>query len=156
MIESNVAGSLDVITIMFGIVFLWSTLVVTFGLLIPRRKVVKADRFLKFAVLVCARNEESVIRLPVKSVYMSSYPKDKLDVIVLADNCTDRTAEIARAAGATVWEKTSPSAGKGDVLKWGMDKVIASGGYDAVAIFDADNIVSAQWFDEPRYQRLPP
>ena len=147
MIESNVAGSLDVITIMFGIVFLWSTLVVTFGLLIPRRKVAKADRFLKFAVLVCARNEESVIRLPVKSVYMSSYPKDKLDVIVLADNCTDRTAEIARAAGATVWEKTSPSAGKGDVLKWGMDKVIASGGYDAVAIFDADNIVSAQWFD---------
>lgn len=147
MIESNVAGSLDVITIMFGIVFLWSTLVVTFGLLIPRRKVAKADRFLKFAVLVCARNEESVIRLPVKSVYMTSYPKDKLDVIVLADNCTDRTAEIARAAGASVWEKTSPSAGKGDVLKWGMDKVIASGGYDAVAIFDADNIVSAQWFD---------
>ena len=147
MIENGVAGSLDVITIMFGIVFLWSTLVVTIGLLIPRRKVAKADRFLKFAVLVCARNEESVIRLPVKSVYMTSYPKDKLEVIVLADNCTDRTAEIARAAGATVWEKTSPSAGKGDVLKWGMDKVIASGGYDAVAIFDADNIVSAQWFD---------
>lgn len=147
MIESNVAGSLDVITVMFGVVFLWSTLLVSLGLLIPRRKTAKADRFLKFAVLICARNEEKVIRLPVKSILMSAYPKDRLDVIVLADNCSDDTAEVARAAGAIVWEKSEPSSGKGDVLKWGVQRVLADGGYDAVAVFDADNIVSAQWFD---------
>ena len=144
MIEGNV---LEVISIILGLVFIWSTLIVTVGLLIPRRKHPVADRRLHFAVLICARNEESVIRLPVKSVFMSPYPKDRYEVIVLADNCTDKTAEVARTAGATVWEKTVPSSGKGDVLAWGVDKVLERGDFDAIAVFDADNIASAQWLD---------
>lgn len=144
MIEGNV---LEVISIILGLVFIWSTLIVTVGLLIPRRKHPVADRRLRFAVLICARNEESVIRLPVKSVFMSPYPKDRYEVIVLADNCTDKTAEVARTAGATVWEKTVPSSGKGDVLAWGVDKVLERGDFDAIAVFDADNIASAQWLD---------
>lgn len=147
MIESRALNIFDFVSLSLGFVFLWSTLVVTVGLLIPRRKRQKPDRFLKFAVLICARNEENVIRLPVKSILMSSYPKDKYEVIVLADNCSDRTAEVARAAGATVWEKTVPSSGKGDVLAWGVDKVLERGDFDAIAVFDADNIASAQWFD---------
>ena len=102
----------------------------------------------RFAVLICARNEERVIRLPVKSVMMSKYPQGAREAIVLADNCTDRTAEIARAAGATVWEKTTPSRGKGDVLAWGIAKVAAAGRYDAVAVFDADNAMSDSWLYE--------
>lgn len=147
MIEGGALNVFDFVSLSLGFVFLWSTLVVTVGLLIPKKKHPKSDRYLKFAVLVCARNEENVIRLPVKSVLMSSYPKDKLEVIVLADNCTDRTAEKARAAGATVWEKTVPSSGKGDVLAWGIDKVLERGDFDAIAVFDADNVASAQWFD---------
>ena len=145
--DSNVVITLELLCCMLGLVFLWSTLVVTVGLLIPRRRHPKSDRKLRFAVLVCARNEERVIRLPVKSVLMTSYPKEYREVIVLADNCTDRTAEVARAAGATVWEKKVPSSGKGDVLKWGLEKVRECGRFDAVAVFDADNIVSKQWFD---------
>jgi len=143
----NVSMTLEALCFVLGIVFLWSTLIVTVGLFIPRRKHPKSERKLRFAVLVCARNEEKVIRLPVKSILMTTYPKDCREVIVLADNCTDRTAEAARAAGATVWEKTTPSAGKGDVLEWGVNKVLERGGFDAVAVFDADNIASAQWFD---------
>ncbi len=149
MIESNSFNGFDYVAIGLGLVFLWSTLVVAVGLLIPRRKHPVADRKLRFAVLICARNEENVIRLPVKSVLMSSYPKDKREVIVVADNCTDKTAEAARAAGATVWEKTEPSSGKGDVLAWAINKVLErSDYYDAIAVFDADNVASAQWFDE--------
>lgn len=147
MIEGQTLNIFDFVSLSLGFVFLWSTLVVTVGLLIPRKKFQKSDRLLKFAVLICARNEENVIRLPVKSVLMSSYPKDKLEVIVLADNCSDKTAEVARAAGATVWEKTEPSSGKGDVLAWGVDKVLDRGDFDAIAVFDADNVASAQWFD---------
>lgn len=143
----NIAMTLDALCFALGIVFLWSTLIVSLGLFIPRRRHPKSDRRLRFAVLICARNEEKVIRLPVKSVLMTSYPKEFREVVVLADNCTDRTAEVARAAGATVWEKTTPSAGKGDVLAWGIDKVLERGDFDAVAVFDADNIASAQWFD---------
>ncbi len=138
---------LDVMCVMLGIVFLWSTVVLVIGLSAKQKPHPKADRKLKFAVLICARNEEKVIKLPVKSVFMSSYPKSAYEVIVLADNCTDGTAKKAREAGATVWEKTVPSSGKGDVLKWGLEKVVAQGGFDAVAVFDADNIASAQWFD---------
>ncbi len=84
---------------------------------------------------------------PVKSILMSKYPAQYREVIVLADNCTDRTAARAREAGATVWEKLEPSTGKGDVLSWGLKRLAARGEYDAVAVFDADNLVSDQWFD---------
>ncbi len=144
---ARVFGALDLMCLIMGLVFLWSTLILLVGLLSRWHRHPKADRKLRFAVLVCARNEENVIRLPVKSVLMSRYPKECREVIVLADNCTDATAARAREAGATVWEKTEPSSGKGDVLEWGIRRVIDAGRFDAVAVFDADNIVSDIWFD---------
>jgi len=137
----------DLLCLGLSIVFFWSTFIVLIGLIKSARKHPRAERKLRFAVLICARNEEPVIRLPVKSVLMSKYPADRREVIVLADNCTDRTAARAREAGAEVWEKTEPSSGKGDVLAWGLKRLVARGGFDAVAVFDADNIVSDGWFD---------
>ncbi len=138
----------DVLCFGLSVVFFWSSTIVLVGLLKRERKHPKAAKKLKFAVLICARNEESVIRLPVKSIAMGAYPADRRDIIVLADNCTDATAEKAREAGAIVWEKRVPSSGKGDVLAWGVDRVLKAGGYDAIAVFDADNIASDRWFDE--------
>lgn len=132
---------------MLSVVFFWSTLVLFVGLIRKGRVHPAAERKLRFAVLICARNEERVIELPIRSVQASSYPSAMREVIVLADNCTDRTAEMASAAGATVWEKTSPSSGKGDVLAWGIERLRREGGFDAVAVFDADNIVFEGWFD---------
>ena len=129
-------------------VFLWSTVVVLAGLIKPAKTHPKAARKLRFAVVVCARNEEKVIRLPVKSVLLSRYPDDCREVIVLADNCVDRTAEVARAAGATVWEKTTPSHGKGDVLAWGVGRILDERPeVEALAVFDADNVCSDAWLD---------
>jgi cellulose synthase/poly-beta-1,6-N-acetylglucosamine synthase-like glycosyltransferase len=107
-----------------------------------------SERKLRFAVLICARNEERVIALPVRSAFGAAYPPEKREVIVLADNCTDRTAEVAAAAGATVWKKDTPSSGKGDVLAWGVERVRRQGGFDAVAVFDADNTMDARWFEK--------
>lgn len=137
----------DLLCCLLSVVFLWSTLVVLIGLLKKERLHPAAARKLRFAVLICARNEERVIRLPVKSIALSKYPAACRETIVLADNCSDATAAAARDAGATVWEKTTPSAGKGDVLAWGLERVRRAGGFDAVAVFDADNIVSDGWFD---------
>lgn len=146
---TNVAVSLvcDFFCIGLSIVFLWSTLIVLVGLIKPAKAHPKAARKLRFVVLVCARNEEAVVRLPVKSALLAKYPADCREVIVLADNCTDDTASVARSAGATVWEKTTPSHGKGDVLSWGLRKLAAERTCDAVAVFDADNICSDNWFN---------
>lgn len=147
MTNATVSLVCDFLCFGLSVVFFWSTFVVLIGLIKPARRHPKSERKLRFAVLVCARNEETVIRLPIKSLLLSHYPADCRDIIVLADNCSDATALRAREAGATVWEKTSPSAGKGDVLSWGIRKVREQGGYDAVAVFDADNIASDEWFN---------
>ena len=139
--------TLDLVCCLLSCVFLWSTLIVLLGLLKSPRRHPAAQRKMRFAVLICARNEEAVIRMPVKSIAMGKYPADRREVIVLADNCTDRTAECAWAAGATVWEKKTPSGGKGDVLAWGVERVLAHGGFDAIAVFDSDNIVADNWLD---------
>ena len=148
MTNQTFANIFDFICVFLSVVFFWSTTIVLIGLIKKEKKHPKAAKKLKFAVLICARNEESVIRLPVKSILLGTYPADKRDVIVLADNCTDNTAQKAREAGAIVWEKTIPSHGKGDVLTWGINKVLADGSYDAISVFDADNIASDRFFDE--------
>ena len=147
MTSAMLSFILDIICLGLSIVFFWSTFVVLLGLIKPAKHHPHAERKLKFAVLVCARNEESVIKLPVKSVLMSRYPAECRDIVVLADNCTDATVTRAHEAGALVWEKKTPSAGKGDVLAWGIERIDASGKYDAIAVFDADNIASDGWFD---------
>lgn len=137
----------DLLCCLLSAVFFWSTLVLILGLIRKGRQHPVSGKKLRFAVLICARDEECVIELPVRSILGASYPENRRKVFVLADNCTDRTAEAARAAGATVWEKTTPSSGKGDVLAWGIERVREQGEFDAVAVFDADNTVDCGWFD---------
>jgi len=147
MTEVALSTLLDFLCLGLSVVFLWSTLVVLIGLIKPAKTHPRTASKLRFAVLICARNEENVIRLPVKSLVLNRYPADCREVIVIADNCTDATAARAREAGATVWEKTEPSAGKGDVLAWGMRRILAEGRHDAVAVFDADNAASDAWLE---------
>ncbi len=147
MTNATLSLVFDMLCLALSIVFFWSTFIVLIGLIKPAKRHPKAEKKLKFVVLICARNEEAVIRLPVKSALMSKYPADSREVIVLADNCTDETAARAHEAGAIVWEKTTPSSGKGDVLAWGIQRVCEKGDTDAIAVFDADNVVSDLWFE---------
>ncbi len=134
---------IDILCLALTFVFFWSMVIVLLGLVKPSKTFKKTEERLHFTVLVCARNEENVIAFPVKTAFEADYPKDKIRVIVLADNCTDATAQVAKMAGAEVWEKTEPSSGKGDVLAWGIGKLESA---EAVAVFDADNQVDRHWF----------
>ena len=71
------------------------------------------------------------------------YPEELYDIYVIADNCTDNTAEIARNAGAIVYERFDPEKKtKGYALNWFLkQKIEEDAPYDAFCIFDADNIV---------------
>ena len=57
----------------------------------------KANRY---AVLIAARNEEAVIETLLTALRQQTYPEDLVDLYVVADNCTDRTAELAEASDA--------------------------------------------------------
>lgn len=96
-----------------------------------------------FAVIVAAHNEEKVIGQLVENLHVLRYPDHLYDIFVVADNCKDRTAEIARAKGAIVYERFNElKRGKGFAMEWVFTKLFSlERKYDAVVVFDADNLV---------------
>lgn len=98
----------------------------------------------RFALVVSARNEKAVIGHLLDSLNSLDYPRELYDVFVIADNCTDNTAEIAADKGAIVYVRDDRTLiGKGYALNWFYNifrqKHISD--YDASGIFDADNLV---------------
>ena len=97
----------------------------------------------KFMAVVPAHNEETVIKNLVESLVAQNYPKELYDIYVIADNCTDATAEIAKEAGAKVLKRfDEANKTKGHALNWFIkQKIEENADYDAMCVFDADNIV---------------
>jgi len=77
------------------------------------------------AVLIPAHDEEAQLAATIRSLQDTEYDPDRRRVIVIADNCTDRTAAVARAAGAEVWERSDTlHRGKGHALAWAFARVL--------------------------------
>ena len=93
--------------------------------------------------IIPAHNEEAVIANLIESLKKQDYPKELLDIYVIADNCTDNTAKIAKEAGAIVYKRfDSVNKTKGYALNWFLQqKIKENADYDAFFVFDADNIV---------------
>ena len=98
----------------------------------------------RFAVLIPAHDEELLIPRTLAGLARLDYPRDRYQVHVIADNCTDSTAERARAAGATVHERTNPDErGKGHALRWLLLRLLADpASGDAFVVIDADSVVN--------------
>lgn len=97
----------------------------------------------RFAIVIPAHNEEVLIGTMLSSLARIDYPADRFDIHIIADNCTDRTAEIARAAGVHVQVRTDlENRGKGYALAWAFN-LLMNGDihYDAYVVLDADAIV---------------
>lgn len=92
--------------------------------LVKAPKALVARRDHRYAVLISARNESSVIADLLRSLQQQDYPTDLVDVYVIADNCDDDTAEIARECGATVFKRfNKKKIGKGYALNWGLHRI---------------------------------
>jgi cellulose synthase/poly-beta-1,6-N-acetylglucosamine synthase-like glycosyltransferase len=73
----------------------------------------------RFALIIAAHNEECVIANIIESLKMQSYPKNLYDIFVVADNCTDKTAEISEKHGANIYRRINEvQRGKGFALEW--------------------------------------
>ena len=97
----------------------------------------------KFMAIIPAHNEEKVVGNLIESLKQQNYPKELYDIYVIADNCTDSTAKVAKEAGAIVCERFDPDhKTKGYALQWFLkQKIEENADYDAFFVFDADNIV---------------
>lgn len=104
----------------------------------------------KFAMIVAAHDEEIVIGRLIESMKNQNYPKELYDIYIIADNCTDKTAEISREYGVTVCERNiEDKRGKGYALEWMFEKLFKMDkSYDSIAIFDADNLVHSDFLKE--------
>ena len=105
----------------------------------------------RFAIIVPAHNEETVIGKLVGNLMDLEYPRSLYDVYVIADNCSDATARVARKGGTIVWERNNrEQRGKGFALNYALNRLGLINGeqkpaYDAAVIFDADNLVASNF-----------
>ena len=105
------------------------------------------DKNHRFMLIIPAHNEEAVVGNLVESLKKLDYPKDLYDIYVIADNCTDATAKVAKEMDAIVYERFDEKhKTKGYALQWFLQqKIEEDAPYDAFCIFDADNIVDDQF-----------
>lgn len=95
-----------------------------------------------FAIAIPAHDEEAVIAKTVQRLFKLHYPAHLYSIHIVADHCSDRTAEFARRAGAVVHERNEgPRSGKGAALSWLFQRILEDPKYNAVIVFDADTRV---------------
>lgn len=102
------------------------------------------DRSVRFAFVVPAHNEAFGITETIASLRAVDYPRHAFRIVVIADNCTDDTAAVARSAGAQVIERTDDARrSKGFALSDVLPRILDDEALDAVVIIDADSVVSS-------------
>jgi cellulose synthase/poly-beta-1,6-N-acetylglucosamine synthase-like glycosyltransferase len=107
----------------------------------------------RYALVVCAHNEEAVVGEIVKNLKQLDYPKHLYDIYVIADNCSDNTADVAEKHGAIAMRRQDrEKKGKGYGIEWFLERLWQREQdgfiYDGVAIFDADNLVSLNFLKQ--------
>lgn len=129
---------------------LWTVITTLGGLKKPRDLVAVQNKLHRFAVVVCARNEEAVIGHLLQSLQKQDYAGE-FQAFVVADNCTDNTAMVAEQNGAIVFRRNDmEQIGKGYALQYGINRIrhAYDGEFDAVCVFDADNLADVHFLRE--------
>ncbi len=148
----------QIVDIVFGCIFAFCSLLVFHFIffsivgIFAYKKYPKAKTQRKYGIIIPARNEEKVVGNLIKSIYKNNYPQDKLHVFVIAHNCTDKTAEISRELGATVYEYNNPNECTMGYAFRHLFKCIKRdygiNSYDGFFLFNADNILSVDYFEK--------
>ncbi|HBL85250.1 MAG: N-acetylglucosaminyltransferase [Clostridiales bacterium GWF2_38_85] len=139
------------IAFMFAICYFYQIIYLVVALLFKPKKLNECKKH-RFAVMISARNEETVIGNLIKSIKNQNYPQELVDIYLVADNCNDNTKEVAENNGAIVFERfNSIQRGKGYALKYLFKMVMEQysyKNYDGYFIFDADNLLDQNYISE--------
>jgi len=116
------------------------------------RKFKPAKKQHKYGIVIAARNEKYVIGNLLDSINKQDYPQKLLTIFVVADNCTDNTAEIARSKGAICYERNDPDhRTKGYALQYLFERIEEDYGRDSFEgyfVFDADNLLRKNYISK--------
>ncbi|MBE6934351.1 MAG: glycosyltransferase [Ruminococcaceae bacterium] len=154
---------LTILLIISGIMMLLVTLLYAYQFiylfipLIKKRTKPYETKLHRYAVMIAARNEELVLPHLLDSIHAQDYPSELVDIYVVADNCTDNTAQAAREHGAIVFERfNNRLVGKGYAVHDLLEYIKSSAGlekYDAFLVFDADNLLEPDYISQ--INRMP-
>lgn len=139
-----------VISALFFICYTYQFLYIPLVLAKKPKALAAPARQHRYAVLIAARNEENVISGLLESLRAQTYDMSLVTVFVAADNCTDRTAAIARTHGAVVYERFNQlNVGKGYALDFLLQHIGADypAGFDGYFVFDADNLLAPDYIE---------
>ena len=146
---------LDIINMVIGAVFMLCYLyqiIYLFIAYLKREPKRTSEEKKRIAVLVAARNEANVIGNLLTTLKKQDYPEDMYEIFLVADNCTDNTAEVARGFGAVVYERQNDTErGKGYALHYLLECIARDRGedyFDGFLVFDADNLVEPDFISE--------
>ncbi len=116
------------------------------------RKFKPAKKKHKYGIVIAARNEETVIGNLIDSIHKQDYPSDLLTIFVVADNCTDKTAKIARDMGCICYERFDEEhKTKGFALEYLFDRIEEDYGrqsFEGYFVFDADNLLKRDYISK--------
>lgn len=147
-IYEEVAIILGIVGTFVAILSKHETIYMLIGLFFTR-KFKPAKNMHKYAILIPARNEAPVIANLIESIHKQDYPQDLIAIFVVADNCTDNTAQIARENGAICYERQNPNERtKGFALKYLFEQIEKDYGiqsFEGYFIFDADNLLKKDY-----------
>lgn len=138
-----------IILLMFTGFYLYQAFYVLVSLIYKSEDMISKKNH-RYAVVIAARNENNVINYLIESIKKQKYPSELVDIFVVADNCTDNTADVARDAGAIVFERFNKQhVGKGYALDFAL-KIIKSkyNKYEGYFVFDADNLLDENYIVE--------
>ncbi len=132
-------------SVALGIYFVYFGVVALLGLVRKAPAVGRCKPKTRFACVVAARNEAAVIGQLVDSLRAQDYPEDLYEIIVAPNNCTDSTEAVAAAHGARIFHPQGIIRSKGEVLTQVVDEIVLKEPFDAMCVFDADNLASRQF-----------
>lgn len=139
------------IAVLYIVCYFYQFIYMILPLIMKEKKHKKVKKH-KFAVLISARNEEKVIANLIDTINNQDYPKKLIKIFVVADNCTDNTAQVAKEAGAIVYERFNKlQVGKGYALNFLLEKIDQKHSkekFDAYFVFDADNLLRTNFITE--------
>lgn len=141
-----------ILSITFTVFYLYQFIYVLTPMVKKNKTVPAAAVLHRYGVLISARNEESVIAHLIHNIRQQNYPTELVTVFVVADNCTDETARMAREAGAVVYERFNKSeVGKGYALDYLLTRIgeeYQKDAFDGFFVFDADNLLDENYIAE--------